>query len=113
MLAIRLSRTGSTKRPFFRVVVSDSRKPSDGRFVEILGHYEPRREPVVLQVDRERVAYWLKVGARPTDTVRTLLARPVPAQPAAAEPKPAHAGGATGPSAVVEAGGPAKEQSAQ
>ncbi len=113
MLAIRLSRTGSTKRPFFRVVVADSRKARDGRFVEILGHYEPRREPLVLRVDRERIAYWIKAGARPTDTVRTLLARPVPAQPATAEPGPARTTDAPGVPSAAAPEDAAKEKTAQ
>ena len=84
MLAIRLSRTGSKKRPFFRVVVSDSERARDSRFVEILGHYNPRSVPAVVEVNQERVAYWLKAGARPSDTVRTLLAGHVTKAPAVA-----------------------------
>lgn len=88
MLAIRMRRTGSKKRPFFRVVVTDSQAPRDGRFVEVLGHYNPRTKPETLEVDRERLAYWLGVGARPSDSVRTLVARmpaPVAAEPAQAD----------------------------
>ncbi len=84
MLAIRLSRTGSKKRPFFRLVVSDSEQARDSRFIEILGHYNPRQVPAVVEVDRERVDHWLKAGARPSDTVRTLLARHVTTPPAQA-----------------------------
>jgi small subunit ribosomal protein S16 len=84
MLAIRLSRTGSKKRPFFRLVVSDSTRARDSRFVEILGHYNPRAVPAVFKVNHERIAHWLKVGARPSDSVRTLLAGHVTNQPAAA-----------------------------
>jgi small subunit ribosomal protein S16 len=84
MLAIRLSRTGSKKRPFFRVVVADSERARDSRFVEILGHYNPRSVPAVVEVNQERVAYWLKAGARPSDTVRTLLVGHVTKAPAAA-----------------------------
>ncbi len=81
MLTIRLSRVGTTKRPFYRVVVVESSAPRDGRFVEILGHYNPRAEPEVLKVDRERVSHWMGNGARPSSTVRTLLARhPAPPQ---------------------------------
>ncbi|RPJ83079.1 MAG: 30S ribosomal protein S16 [Acidobacteria bacterium] len=75
MLAIRLSRTGSSKRPSFRVVVAESKQARDSRFVEIIGHYKPRSAPAEVIVDRERLAYWLKAGARPSDTVRTLIAR--------------------------------------
>jgi len=88
MLAIRLSRTGSSKRPHFRVVVSDSKRARDSRFVEVLGHYNPRAVPAVVEVNRERVDYWLKVGARPSDTVRTLLRRHV-TTPTAAMAEPA------------------------
>ncbi len=73
MLAIRLRRTGSTKRPYYRVVVADSREPRDGRFVEVLGHYDPRRDPAVVKIDADRALYWIGKGARASDTVRSLL----------------------------------------
>ena len=73
MLSIRLRRTGTTKRPYYRVVVADSRKPRDGRFVEVLGHYDPRRDPVVVKIDAERANYWMGKGARPSETVQSLL----------------------------------------
>ena len=80
MLVIRMRRVGSKKRPYFRVVVADSTAARDGRFVEVLGHYNPRTKPETLAVDRERLAHWLKTGARPSDTVRTLVDRmPAPA----------------------------------
>jgi small subunit ribosomal protein S16 len=75
MLSIRLRRTGSTKRPYYRVVVADSRFWRDGRFVEVLGHYDPRRDPVVVKIDAERARYWMGRGASATDTVRSLLKR--------------------------------------
>jgi small subunit ribosomal protein S16 len=90
MLAIRLRRAGSKKRPFFRVVVADSRAARDSSFVEILGHYNPRTKPAIVDVDKERVAYWISKGAQPSDSVRTLMARhltPKPAADAAAAPK--------------------------
>ena len=90
MLAIRLRRAGSKKRPFFRVVVADSRAARDSSFVEILGHYNPRSKPAVVEVDKERVDYWLGRGAQPSDSVRTLMARhltPKPPADAAADPK--------------------------
>ena len=96
MLTIRLSRVGTTKRPFYRVVVMESHTPRDGRFVESLGHYNPRTEPETVEVDHERVAHWIGKGARPSDTVRTLLARhpAPPAPPAESEaPDAAAAGG--------------------
>jgi small subunit ribosomal protein S16 len=90
MVAIRLRRAGSKKRPFFRVVVTDSRAARDSSFVEILGHYNPRTKPAIVQVDRERVDFWLKKGAQPSDSVRTLIARhltPAPAVAATVEAK--------------------------
>jgi small subunit ribosomal protein S16 len=76
MLSIRLRRTGTTKRPYYRVVVADSRATRDGRFVEILGHYDPRRDPAVFEIDGERARYWMDRGAKASDTVRSLLNRP-------------------------------------
>jgi small subunit ribosomal protein S16 len=73
MLSIRLRRTGTTKRPYYRVVVADARCWRDGRFVEVLGHYDPRRNPAVVKIDAERARYWISKGARPSDTVRSLL----------------------------------------
>ena len=86
MLAIRMRRAGSKNRPFFRVVVTEARSARDGRFVEMLGHYNPRTKPEKLVIDRERLAHWLKSGARPSDTVRTLIDRMPPAPPAAETP---------------------------
>ena len=91
MLVIRLRRAGSNKRPFFRVVVADSRAARNSRFVEILGHYNPRSKPALVDVDRERVSYWIGKGAQPSDSVRTLIARHLTPQataaPAAAPPE--------------------------
>jgi len=75
MLAIRLRRVGSKKRPYFRIVVIEASNPRDGSFVEILGHYSPKNKPALVDVDRDRLQYWLERGARPSDTVRTLVAR--------------------------------------
>ena len=75
MLAIRMRKMGSKKRPFFRVVVIDSRMARDGSFVEIVGHYNPRTKPAKVEVDRERITYWVGKGAQLSDTVRTLLKR--------------------------------------
>jgi small subunit ribosomal protein S16 len=77
MVVIRLRRAGSNKRPFFRVVVTDSRAARDSSFVEILGHYNPRSRPAVVEVNKERMDYWIQKGARPSDSVRTLIARHV------------------------------------
>ena len=83
MLAIRLRRTGSKKRPFYRVVVADSRTARDSSFVEVLGFYNPRTNPETLNLKRDRLEHWLKAGAQPSDTIRTLVARmpPAPAPP--------------------------------
>jgi len=85
MVAIRLRRAGSKKRPFFRIVVTDSRAARDSSFVEILGHYNPRTRPALVDVQQERVDYWLAKGAQPSDTVRTLIARHLTPKPAAAD----------------------------
>ena len=75
MLCIRMRRTGSKKRPFYRVVVSEARSKKEGEFVEVLGFYNPRLKPAVVEIDKARVSHWIKQGARPSDSVRTLLAR--------------------------------------
>jgi small subunit ribosomal protein S16 len=75
MLSIRLRRTGTTKRPYYRVVVADSRAWRDGRFVETLGHYDPRKNPAVVKIDADRAKYWISKGAKPSETVRSLLKR--------------------------------------
>lgn len=82
MVAIRLRRAGSKKRPFFRVVVTDSRSARDSRFVEILGSYNPRSKPATVHVKKERVDYWIAKGAQPSDSVRTLIARHLTPAPA-------------------------------
>ena len=86
MLSIRLRRVGTTKKPHYRVVVADSRAWRDGRFVEVLGHYDPRQEPAVVKIDAERAQFWIGRGAQPSDTVRSLLKKnTVAPAPAAAE----------------------------
>ena len=85
MLAIRLRRTGSKKRPFVRMVVTDSRTARDSSFVEVLGHYNPRTKPETLDINRERLDHWVKVGALPSDSIRTLVKRLPPAAVVAAE----------------------------
>lgn len=72
---IRLMRMGRRKRPFFRVVAADSRAPRDGKFLDILGYYDPLKEPYEFKVDKDKVKYWLEKGAEPTETVRSLLKR--------------------------------------
>lgn len=75
MLAIRLRRMGSTKKPFFRVVVVEARSPRDTNIVENVGTYNPRTKPARVELDKERVQYWIGKGAKPSDSVRTLLAK--------------------------------------
>ena len=75
MLSIRLRRTGSKKRPFFRVVVSEARSKKEGQYIEVLGFYNPRTKPAVVEINKERITYWISKGARPSDSVRTLLSK--------------------------------------
>ena len=73
MVKIRLMRVGKRKQPSYRVVVADSRSPRDGRIIEAIGHYQPRQDPSVVQIDEDRALYWLSKGAQPSDQVRQLL----------------------------------------
>ena len=73
MVKIRLRRMGTKKAPFYRVVVADSRSPRDGRCIEEIGTYNPLTEPATVNIDVEKAQAWIKNGAQPTDTVRTLL----------------------------------------
>jgi small subunit ribosomal protein S16 len=86
MVVIRMRRAGSKKRPFFRIVVTDSRAPRDGSFVEILGYYNPRTKPAIVKIEKERVDYWVSKGAQPSASVRTLMARHVTVPVAASVP---------------------------
>ena len=81
-VVLRLSRAGTHKAPFYHVVATDSRKPRDGRFLEDVGIYDPTRSPVRLELKADRVEYWLKVGARPSQTVAKILKRAKVAKPA-------------------------------
>lgn len=72
---IRLKRMGAKKRPFYRIVVADSRFPRDGRFIEEVGYYNPIENPAVVKVDKELALKWLGNGAEPTDTVRSILSK--------------------------------------
>jgi small subunit ribosomal protein S16 len=100
---IRLRRIGAKKHPFYRLVVADSRSPRDGKFIEILGTYDPMTEPVKLNLDHDKIKVWLQKGARPSDTARAFLidqgllpkesARKRPTKP----PKAAAAPAATAP----------------
>jgi len=70
---LRLTRVGKTKQPQYRIVAADSRSPRDGRFIEIVGHYNPRTEPSTIAVDNDKAVKWLSQGAQPTDRVKKLL----------------------------------------
>lgn len=73
MVKLRLMRMGKKKQPTYRVVAADARSPRNGRFIEILGHYDPRRDPSVIVVDNDKAVAWLQKGAQPTETVAKLL----------------------------------------
>lgn len=86
MLTIRLARVGAKKKPHYRVVVIEKGRANTGRFVEIVGHYNPRSNPVDLRLERERIEHWLRLGAQPSDTVRSLLKRHTAASEEVASP---------------------------
>jgi len=73
MVKIRLRRVGAKKQPHYRVVVQDSRAPRDGKFIEVIGNYNPRTEPPTMEIDAERALHWLSVGAQPSEAVRRML----------------------------------------
>ena len=73
MVKLRLMRMGKKKQPTYRVVAADARSPRNGRFIEIVGTYEPRREPSVINIDNDKAVAWLRQGAQPTETVEKLL----------------------------------------
>ena len=70
---IRLKRMGTIKKPFFRIVAADIRSPRDGKFIEILGTYDPKKAEENITMDKDRVLYWMKQGAKPSETVRSLI----------------------------------------
>ena len=70
---IRLRRMGAKKVPFYRLVVADSRSPRDGRFIEEIGYYDPTKNPSIININQERALYWLKNGAQPSETAKSLL----------------------------------------
>jgi small subunit ribosomal protein S16 len=75
VIKLRLRRMGAKKRPFYRIVAAEHSSPRDGRFIEVLGHYDPLTEPATVKVNEERARYWLSVGAKPSETVEGLLKR--------------------------------------
>ena len=74
-LKIRLTRMGDKKAPFYRVVVADSRSPRDGKFVDVIGTFNPLTDPAEIKINNEKAAEWIKNGAQPTDTARALLVK--------------------------------------
>ena len=72
-VAIRLRREGSLNHPYYKVVVADKRSPRDGKFIEIIGNYDPKQTGDNSKIDLERADYWIKCGARPSDTVRSII----------------------------------------
>lgn len=73
MVKIRLKRVGAKKAPFYHIVVADSRSPRDGKIIEQIGTYNPMTEPSEIKIDKEKVEKWIKNGAKPTDSVKTLI----------------------------------------
>jgi small subunit ribosomal protein S16 len=73
VVTIRLARIGKKKRPFYRIVVTEKTRPRNGRFVEIVGTYDPLKNPAEVKLQEERIKYWLGCGAQPSDTVRSFL----------------------------------------
>ena len=73
MVAMRLTRIGSKKRPYYRIVVIDNRRAQNGRFLEIVGQYNPLVDPSRIELNEDRVRYWLSKGAQPSETVRSIL----------------------------------------
>ncbi len=84
MLRIRLTRMGAKKKPFYRVVVMERRQNRDGSFVEVLGHYNPKANPPIVDLNMDRVRHWLACGAQPSETVDSLLKKAAPPTPVAA-----------------------------
>lgn len=122
---IRLRRIGKKKQPQYRLVVAESAGPRDGRFIESIGQYNPRRDPAAISVDEERALHWLQHGAQPSDTARSILAKvgvwekftgeplsvpPAPAAPAVSQEEGARAKSVVAKAEVAE---PAVEESAE
>lgn len=118
---LRLTRRGKKKQPIYRVVAADSRSPRDGRFIEIIGFYDPRQEPSEIRIDNDKAVKWLRVGAQPSERVRKLLdisgawaefkGEPVPAT--ATKPASAKAAAAEAPRVVTKARGEEGEAEAE
>jgi len=116
LVKIRLKRMGAKKRPFYRLVVADSRSPRDGKFIEEIGYYDPLPNPATVRIDADKVHEWMRRGARPSDVARKLLEREGILQRSAAsrrivtpEAKPAEAAPAAAAAPVAEAPASAEE----
>ncbi len=90
-VSIRLRREGARNRPYYKVVVADSRSPRDGKFIEIIGTYDPKKPDHNSTLKLDRIDHWISKGAQPSDTVRSLIKKNKKQQPAAAAPEPAKA----------------------
>jgi small subunit ribosomal protein S16 len=110
LVKIRLKRMGAKKRPFYRLVVADSRSPRDGKFIEEIGYYDPLPNPATVRIDADKVHEWMRRGARPSDVARKLLEREGILQRSAQVRRVAPAAVAEVPAAVAEA--PAEEAAA-
>jgi small subunit ribosomal protein S16 len=110
MVKIRLMRMGAKKRPFFRLVVADSRSPRDGRFIENIGKYHPLSHPSVIEIDEERALHWLRSGAQPTDPARVLLQKTGVWSQFTGEPAPPPLETVEGPSAPESTSAAATEE---
>lgn len=109
MVKIRLKRMGAKKRPFYRLVVADSRSPRDGRFIELLGFYDPLPNPATVQIDADKVREWMRKGARPSDAARALLVEQGILAKVPRAFKPAPEAQAAGPLGASEMPGAAEE----
>ncbi|MFH1380791.1 MAG: 30S ribosomal protein S16 [Candidatus Omnitrophota bacterium] len=74
-VVLRLKRMGTNKKPFYRIVATENTNPRDGRFIEEIGHYDPKTDPADIKIDKEKALRWLKNGAKPSTTVKSLLAK--------------------------------------
>ena len=72
-VVLRLKRMGANRKPFYRIVATEHTNPRDGRFIEEIGYYDPKKDPATIKIDRDRALYWLKNGAKPSVTVKSLL----------------------------------------
>lgn len=107
---VRLTRVGNRNNPIWRVVVADDRSPRDGRFIEVLGHYNPQRAPSEIAIDRDRLASWLARGAQPTRAVRRLVEALERGRPPAAEVRADEAAAARRSGVAANAGAATAEQ---